>query len=490
MKGGDGTLRMSLAGEPASLNPNLRIDGGPDEFALILGQNLFGKLISLTADGTILPDLATRWEESDDGVTYTFHLRDGVRWHDGRPFTAEDVRATLARVRAESSNRDLAAHIASVDVLDERTVKVQLTSRWAAFIPSLAWYGAAILPAHVYASGAWRDHPANAQPVGTGPFRFKQWDRGLRIVLEKNDEYYGPGPYVDSLEYLIVQSPEAGVPMLLDGRVDLLLSRPAPDRVHELSRAKGIRVTTAPGDGRTYIGFNLRRPVFADLRARRAVSLAIDRRALIDRALFGFGAPAVGFYTPAVAWAYNGDARAPQFDLPAAKRLFQAAVPASFSATLVIPGTTSMRYVADEIARQLGNAGLSVNIAVTRPREYFRRLMDAHDFDLALMSGSQGPDPDNMSTRFSSGGSQQFMGYSSAQMDAELSRGGAQTDVLMRTQAYHRAQELLAADLPIVPLAESIRVSVCRDRLRGLPSEDARGLVPDFTFNLVRLRPR
>jgi ABC-type transport system substrate-binding protein len=480
---------MSLAGEPASLNPNLRLDPGPDEFALIVGQNLFSKLISLTADGTILPDLATRWEESDDGVNYTFHLREGVRWHDGRPFTAEDVRATLARVRVESSNRDLADHIASADVLDERTVRVQLTSRWAAFIPSLAWYGAAILPAHVYASGAWRDHPANTQPVGTGPFRFKEWERGRRIVLEKNDDYYGPGPYVDSLEYLIVPSPEAGVPMLLDGRVDLLLSRPAPERVHELSRTKGIRVTTAPGDGRTYIGFNLRSPVFGDLRVRRAVSLAIDRRALVDRALFGLGAPAVGFYTPAVAWAYNGDARAPEFDLPAARRLFKA-VPASFSATLVAPGMTSMRYVAEEIARQLRDAGLPVNIVLTGPREYFQRLMDAHDFDLALMSGSQGPDPDNMSTRFSSRGSQQFMGYASAQLDAQLSRGAAQTDVLVRTQAYHRAQELLAADLPIVPLSESVRVSVCRVRLRGLPSEDARGLVPDYTFNLVRLRPR
>ena len=481
---------MSLAGEPASLNPNLRLEAGPDELALIIGQNLFSKLISLTADGTILPDLATRWEESHDGLQYTFHLRDGVRWHDGRPLTAEDVRATLTRVRDESSNRDLAAHIASADVLDERTIRVQLRSRWAAFIPSLAWYGAAILPAHVYASAAWRDHPANVQPIGTGPFRFKEWDRGRRIVLEKNDDYYGPGPYVDSLEYLIVPSPEAGVPMLLDGRVDLLLSRPAPDRVHELSRTQGIRVTTAPGDGRMYIGFNLRNPVFADLRVRRAVSLAIDRRALVDRALFGLGAPAVGFYTPAVTWAYNGAARAPQFDPSAARRLFQAALPASFSATLVAPGTSSMRYVTEEIARQLRDAGLPVNIALTGPREYFKRLMDAHDFDLALMSGSQGPDPDNMSTRFSSGGSQQFMGYASPQLDALLSRGAAQTDILVRTQAYHRAQELLAADLPIVPLSESVRVSVCRERLRGLPSEDARGLVPDFTFNLVRLRPR
>jgi len=287
-----------------------------------------------------------------------------------------------------------------------------------------------------------------------------------------------------------VPSPEAGVPMLLDGRVDLLLSRPAPDRVHELSRTKGIRVTTAPGDGRMYIGFNLRNPVFADLRVRRAVSLAIDRRALVDRALFGFGAPAVGFYTPAVAWAYNGDARAPQFDPSAARRLFQAAVPDSFSATLVAPATSSMRYVTEEIARQLRDAGLPVNVMLTGPREYFKRLMDAHDFDLALMSGSQGPDPDNMSTRFSSGGSQQFMGYASPQLDALLSRGATQTDILMRAQAYHRAQEQLAADLPIVPLSESVRVSVCRVRLRGLPSEDARGLVPDFTFNLVRLRPR
>lgn len=480
-KGGDGTLRAAMVGEPASLNPNV----GPDELAMLVGQNLFNKLVSVTADGSILPDLAERWEESADGLTYTFHLRSGVRWHDGRAFSAEDVRHTFTRLPQDSSNRELAARVAGVQVIDARTVAIRLRQPWAAFIPTLAWYGASILPGHVYGGASWIDHPANVKPIGTGPFRLKEWTPGARITLEKNGDYFGQGPFVDTVEYLIAASGEAATGLVLDRKADVLIGRPPASRIPELSRLSHVRVLTMPGEGRSYLGFNLRRRPFGDLRVRRAINMAVDRRAFVNEALSGIGIPAVGFYTPAVAWAYNAAARVPGFDLAGARRLLASAAPGGVAGTLLCAAT--MSRVADDLAGQLSRAGVTLRVDAVAPKEYFERLLRTRDFDVAFVSGSQGPDPDNLSSRFGSDGTQQFMGYSNAEVDAQLAAAARDSDVTRRARAYFRVQELLARDLPIAPLSESVRVTIFRAGLRGLPQDDARGIVPDFSFSLLRL---
>jgi ABC-type transport system substrate-binding protein len=488
VKGGDGVLRLSLPGEPRSLNPNV---APLDELSLLIGQNIFSKLVSLADDGGILPEIAERWDESADGRTYTFYIRRGIRFHDGQPLTADDVRTTFARI-AESSNSEVGRRVASVQAPDPATVVITLETPWAAFIPTLGWYGTSILPAHIYANRAWRGNPANMRPIGSGPFKFKSWDPGHRIVLEKNADYFGQGPYVDELEYVIAASPAAGVRLLLDGRTDYLVGRAPATMMPELSRAPGIRVSTSPSDGRAYLAFNMRRAPFNDLRARRAVNLAIDRLRIIDRVLSGLGTPAVGFYTPAVAWAYNDAARAPEHDAIKAKRLLAELArqtPASRIITFAFPGppNASPTALGAEIVQQLQEVGFQVRITPMALHDYLERLQAEHDFDVVILTGNQGPDPESLTARFASDGSMQVMGYANADLDAVLAQGGRQKDPRARASAYFRAQEILAADLPIAPLYETVRVSVFRDGIRGLPHEDAEGLIPDHTFNLVRL---
>jgi peptide/nickel transport system substrate-binding protein len=486
VKGGDGTLRLSFVGEPLTLNPNL----GPDEGALVVTQNLFNRLVSLAADGNVIPELAESWDESDDGLTFTFHLRSGVRWHDGRPVTAEDARVTLQRVMQESANRAVATRIEEVTTPDATTVVVRLAKPWAAFLPSFAWFGTSILPAHVYGVAAWADHPANTQPVGTGPFKLKTWERGKRIVLEKNDDYFGPGPYVDELEYLFAETADDSVDMLLEGRADLLVGGPPADRLAALMSWPLLQVLTAPAAGRTYLAFNLRRPPLDDVRVRRAVNMAIDRRAIVDEALGGLGAPAFGFYTPTVGWAYNGRARAPSHDPAGARRLIATAAARGYVPTLLCSTVGSGARLAGEIARQLAAVGLRIRTRCVPLSEYFTLLFEKNDFDFAVMAGSQGPDPASLTTRFASDGASQVMGYVNPELDAVLARGAGSSDMAVRTAAYFRAQEILAQDLPIAPLVENVRVTVSRVGVRGLPQEDARGLVPEFAYNLVRLPVR
>lgn len=484
-KGGDGPLRLSLSGEPRTLNPNL---GPLDEYALLVTQNLFSRLVTRAEDGNVLPEIAERWTEADDGLSYTFYLRRDVTFHDGKALTSEDVRSTFARL-PESSNSELAERLAGVDTPDPYTVTIRLKAPWSAFIASIAWYGASILPAHVY-GGAWKDNPANSKPIGSGPFKFRSWSPGERIVLEKNPAFFGQGPYVDVLEYLFTRTPADSAQLLLDGRVDYVIGRPPGSMIRQLSRTPGIRVTLAPSDGRTYLAFNVRHAPFNDVRLRRAVNLAIDRRALVDNALSGIATPALGFYTPAVAWAYNSSARVPAYDPVEARRIVMQVAPPPV--LFAFPGTpdASPSTIGAEVMRQLRAVGFRVQPHAIPPPELLTHLRSGRDFDMVVLSGSHGPDPDNMAARFGSSGSMQVMGYTNPDLDRTLARGAGARDPLERAASYFRAQDILAADLPIAPLFETIRATAYRDGLRGLPHDDARGLVADYTFNLVRLPRR
>jgi ABC-type transport system substrate-binding protein len=226
--------------------------------------------------------------------------------------------------------------------------------------------------------------------------------------------------------------------------------------------------------------------------------MAIDRRRIIDRVLSGIGTPAVGFYTPSVAWAYNPDARVPARNPIAAKRLIAEVMAGTPelrrrpAITLAFPGQVGATptAVGAEIIQQLQEVGLHVRPLAISFNGYLEQLQAGRDFDVVILTGAQGPDPDTLSARFGSTGSMQVMGYANPDLDAALADGGRQAEPSARARAYFRAQQILAADLPIAPLYETVRVTVVRDGIRGLPHEDARGLVGDYTFNLVRLRGR
>jgi peptide/nickel transport system substrate-binding protein len=261
-----------------------------------------------------------------------------------------------------------------------------------------------------------------------------------------------------------------------------------------LAREPGLRVVTGPSDARLYVGFNLRRPPLADRRVREAINRAIDRQEILDRGLHGYGAPALGFYTPAVSWAYNGDAHVPPFDREKARRLLaEAGLRPDAHGTvlrldLLIPRLGSFGALGLLLYDQLCTVGIELRLVVLAPAEHTERTLLRHDFDLALMAGSQGPDPENLEARFSSHGSLQFMGYANPALDAAVSEGARTVDLPRRARAYFRAQTILAHDLPIAPLAEGVSISVFRRGITGLPQAEARGLVPADEYSLVRAR--
>ena len=490
-KGGGGEFRVLLPSEPVSLDPN----STRDEIALLIAPNLYSRLAMLDADARLHPDLAERWEVSPDGRRYTFHLRRGVRWHDGRPFEAADVRWTLehlAHQTAPSFAAEAFRRIARVETPDEHTVIVHLSSPWAPFLSTIASEtGAFILPRPT--PGAPR--PRKPAAVGTGPFQLANWVPGKRIVLTANRSFFRTGPFLERVVYTFEPDPARGPALMASGQVDYVIARPSLLLFPQLARDERLRVFTSPSDGRYYLAFNLRRKPFDDLRVREAVNRALDRPALLEHALHGYGAPGYGFYTPAVAWAYDPDAQVPALDLDRARALLDAAgfTPDSqgirLETVLLCVALAPFRDIAREVADQLGQVGIAVRVENVNVRQWMERTLRQHDFDLTLVGGDHGPDPENLNVRFGSHGTSQIMGYASPELDAALAEGARTVDLAQRARSYFRVQKILARDLPIAPLAESVDVTLCRRRVTGLPRMEARGLVPESEFSLVRLRP-
>jgi peptide/nickel transport system substrate-binding protein len=481
--GHGGEMRVALPYEPRTLDPN----SVQDEASLLLAPNLYSRLVALDADSRLFPDLAESWTIEDGGLRYVFRLRQGVRWHDGAPFTAADVRWTLDQLARRPGLADEAIRrISRIETPDGRTVEIRLREPWAPFLTTIASYGVYILPRHVPRQGP--------QVVGTGPFRLGSWLHGRHIILLPNRSFYRPGPLLDRVVYTFVGDPRRTAELLRAGALDYSVVRPPVQLIPQMEREPRLRVVTAPSDGRFFVGFNLRRPPLGDRRVREAINRAIDRQEILDRGLHGYGVPALGFYTPAVAWAYNGDAHVPPYDRDRARQLLrEAGLRPDAGGTvlrlgLLIPHLGSFEPIGLLLRDQLRAVGIELRPVLLSPAEWTARTLTRHDFDLALLAGSQGPDPESLEARFGSHGSLQFMGYSNPALDAAVAEGARTVDLPRRARAYFRAQTILAHDLPIAPLAEGVRISVYRRGITGLPQAEARGLVPADEYSLVRAR--
>jgi peptide/nickel transport system substrate-binding protein len=479
LPGGGGELRVLLPYEPRGLDPN----STRDEIAIVLAPNLFNKLVSFDSESRLYPDLAESWEVGAGGLSYTFRLRRGVHWHDGRPLTAADVRWTFERL-AETPGlaSEAIRRISRVEAPDDGTVVIRLTEPWAPFLATIAWYGTYVLPRHA------PDAIAEGRPVGTGPFRFGEWVHGQRVVLVANRDFFRPGPWLDRVVYTF-GTDSAKVPgLLLSDAIDYTVVRPPVEAFPRLERDPAVRISSSTSDSRFYCAFNLRHPALADHRVREAINRAIDRQELLEQALHGFGAPALGFYTPAVGWAYNGDAHVPDYDPARARALLAAAGRPALELELLVPSAAPQPEMARLLVRQLAAVGIEVRPVLLPVDQLLERAM-RQDFDLALLGGSHGPDPENLNFRFGSRGAGQLMGYSSPELDTVLDEGARTVDLAQRARSYFRAQEILARDLPVAPLVEGVHLAIFRRSVWGLPQVEARGLVPAGDYSLVRMRP-
>lgn len=480
-----GTLTALVQPEPTAMTSGIN-----NTYANgVVSSNIFDGLVSYDAQFNPQPALATSWETSADGLTITFHLRHGVLWHDGQPFTSADVKFSLEEVwkKLHARGRVTFAAVNEVQTPDDYTAVFKLARPSPVIFSAINAVEGQILPKHVYAGTDIATNPHNLEPIGTGPFRFKQWARGQFIVLEKNPDYWDTGkPYVDKLVFRIIPDAAARAAALETGEVQYAPYNPVP--LADVARLKALpelRIDTHGYEWQApyyFIEFNLRRPELAKLPVRQAIAHAIDRQGLIDTVWYGFGQPADSPITSVVPRFHAPGLPNYAFDPALAERLLdEAGYPRGADSVrfkLNIdhqPFNDTFANTSEYIRQNLKRVGIDVTVRNQDLPTFLRRVYGQYDFDLDGGTFSGYADPQmGVLRQYWSKTIQAGIpwvnasNYRSADMDRLIEAIQASADGPQRIALFHDFQRLAQTDLPVLPLFEMRNFSVYSARLGGV----------------------
>ncbi len=375
------TLTLGVVLEPPHLDPTGGAAAAIDE---VVYANVFEGLTRIGSDGEVQPALAKSWTVSDDGLTYTFSLQDKVRFHDGTDFDSADVIYTLNRAMAEDSTnaqKGLFAAIKSVTAPDPKTVAITLKNPAGSLLFNLGW-GDAVMVAEESAAGN------KSKPIGTGPFKFVNWAKGNKIVLEKNPDYWGTPAKLDQAIFKFIPDPAAAASAMMAGDVDGFPNFPAPETLTQFEADPRFKVMRGSTEGETILAMNNGKPPFDDIRVRRAVNYAIDRQAIIDGAMFGNGTPIGSHFAPHHP-AYVDLTGAYPYNPEKAKALLKQAGVEKLKVTLKLPPPSYARRGGEIIAAQLAEVGIDAEIIPVEWAQWLKQVFKATDYDLTIVSHTE-----------------------------------------------------------------------------------------------------
>ena len=447
-------LGMSL--EPPHLDPTAGAAAAIDE---VVYANLFEGLTRIDETGAVQDGLAADWTISADGLTYTFTLRDGVTFHDGTTMDSADVKFSLDRARAVDSvnaQKGLFEAIAAVETPDPLTVVVKLSRPEGLFLWNMGWGDAVIVAPETAETN-------KTSPVGTGPFRFLEWKKGDSVRLARQDAYWGPQPALKSVTFKFVSDPSAQVAALLAGDIDAIPNVGAPESLERFKADDRFEVRVGTTEGETILVMNQRRQPFSDVRVRRAISQAIDRQAIIDGAMFGYGTPIGTHFAPHHA-AYRDLTGVYPHDPAAARALLaDAGYGQGFRAAMKLPPPSYARRGGEIIAAQLAAVGIEVEIVPVEWAQWLQEVFKGdYDFDLTIVSHTE-PLDIGIYAR-----SDYYFGYRSDDLNAVIEELKGESNEAERAALYGLAQEIIADDAANVFLFQLARTGVQRKGLKGL----------------------
>ena len=445
-----GTLRVGVQGDPVGLDPHLSVLDAAD----IVLEFIYEGLATFGANLEPRPGAASEWSISDDGLVYTFLLQNDLRFHNGRAVTSADVQYSLERVaNPETASPDVThtGGITAIDTPDNQTVVITLSSPDASFLTRVARTGLAVVPRETV------EEQGDLQLVvdGTGPFILEEYLPNTHLLFRRNEAYWDPDvPLIDRLELLIVPNDSSRTAALVSGTVDLIEMLPqkdieAIDANADLKRAGGLTTNMR------WLVFNLQREPFGDLAVRQAIALGIDRQAIIDVAVFGYGEPLLGLYPSEFWFGFQGEA--PSADVEAARAaIAELDLPDDFAPKLLT--FADYDFLANSsvvVQEQMRQIGVNAEIDPQETATYLENLFSGN-FDMAVMGAAGYTDPSEFLTSIlRTGEYTNAGGYSNPELDDLLAQGIAVHDQAERAPIYQQAQQIVVDELPIMPLFTS-----------------------------------
>ena len=431
------------------------------------------------------PLLATQWSVSDDGLRYTFKLRKGVKWHDDKPFTSDDVAFSIKTLKdVHPRGRNTFLNLVDIETPDPLTAILVLSKPAPYLITALAASESPIVPRHLYEGTKVAENPVNLAPVGTGPFKFKEWVRGSHIVYERNPDYWDqPRPYLDQLIVRFIPDAAARSIAIETGEIDLAPSTPVP--LSDLERFKDLPNVAFETRGYQYsngvsrIEFNLERPAFKDIRVRQAFAHVIDRKVIRNTINYGYGEAIPGPINPNLTKWYVADLKTYPIDLAAAEKLLdEAGHPRGSDGVRLrisldyVPSGESYSRGSEYIRQALAKVGVDVTVRSQDFATYTKRIYTDRDFDFAFEGMSNLFDPTVGVQRlywsknfkpgvpFSNGSA-----YSNPKVDALLEASAIEVDPKKRVEQWREIQEILVDDLPAIDIVSQPELTIYNKRI-------------------------
>lgn len=441
-----GNLTIARAADAISMDNTTTFDNN----SIFVQEQIMETLFTVTNDGQkVKPWLATGYKLSSDGLTYTVTLRKGVKFSNGTPMTAKDVKFSID---ADSKTADtgwgyINAAIKDVKVVDDSTVEFDLKYKWAPFLADLALFSNGIVPDNY---GGKTKAAFYQAPVGTGPFKWGQWKKGQSLKLVKNTNYWQKGkPSLNSVTWTVVPDSNTRKLQLQGGQIDID-DTPDWSSFKSLQNASGLKAETFPSTYEEYIAFNEKHAPFNDVHVRRAISYAIDRTAIIKSVLFGNGTPANSLLSPGTPY-YDKNATAQTYDMARAKaELAQSSEPKGFSTTiLVASGDSNQQSIAQILQSSLAELGIKLTIRTLDPTAN-KQARNNRDFDMTVTAWTMDiPDPDEW-TSFAvdpNGGSgSAYTSYDNPKVVALNKEAQQTSDTAQRQKLYSQLQNLTGQD--------------------------------------------
>lgn len=475
-----GTLNGIVQPEP----PTLMLGMNQQAPTIYVAGKIYQSLLTYTPDLKPQPELAKSWVMSADGLTYTFELESNVKWHDGKPFTAEDVAFTVDKFLRKThprANVVLNRYVASVTALSPTKVEFKLKEPFGPFLSLFEVSTLPMVPKHLYDGTDYATNPANQTPIGTGPFKFKEWKRGSHIHLVKNEAYWKPGkPYIDELYFRVIPDSASRALAFEKGDVQVLRGGDVDNvDVRRLRALKGVTTTTAGWEMYSPLAFmmmNNRKAPFDNVKVRQAVMNAIDKNFIATTIFFGLAKPAAGPFASTTL--FNDTNLKPYpYNVEKAKALIkESGVDLSKSPVKILsfPYGAQWERLAEYVKQGLEQIGFTVSIEPADAGSWAKRVSD-WDFDLSFNFTYQYGDPalgvarHYLSTNIVKGSPfANNQGYANPKADELLIKAASSVDQNERAKLYAEFQKITFEEVANGFLAELQFATLYRSNIKNL----------------------